>query len=123
MTHPHPGDDDQSDPSSHLGSTPCREPRPAVGADPVTARSDQDESDLDERVLAFEADWQAGRLRGDKETLIRERLGMSSPRYHLQLNRLVDDPRANLDHPVLLARLGRIRERRREARSTRGRRR
>lgn len=71
----------------------------------------------DAALLAFEDDWQLGRVAGDKEALIRDRLGVSSPRYHQRLNELLDDQVAAARFPVLIGRLRRVREQRREDRS------
>ncbi|MGC0753735.1 DUF3263 domain-containing protein, partial [Escherichia coli] len=37
----------------------------------------------DRAILDVEDSWQAGNLGVDKETAIRDSLGLSSPRYHL----------------------------------------
>lgn len=71
----------------------------------------------DAALLDLEDAWQHGRLTGDKETLIRDRLEISSPRYHQRLNVLLDDPEAARHSPALVNRLRRVREERREARS------
>jgi hypothetical protein len=71
----------------------------------------------DAALLDLEDAWQHGRLTGDKETLIRDRLEISSPRYHQRLNVLLDDPDAARHSPALVNRLRRVREERREARS------
>ncbi|AZZ41010.1 DUF3263 domain-containing protein [Acidipropionibacterium jensenii] len=68
-------------------------------------------------LLDLEDDWQHGRLRGDKGTVIHDRLEISSPRYHQRLNVLLDDPRAALHAPALVNRLRRVRQERRTARS------
>lgn len=65
----------------------------------------------------MEEDWQLGRIGGDKEALIRDRLGISSPRYHQRLNELLDDADAARFAPGLVGRLRRVREERRRARS------
>ena len=71
-------------------------------------------SDADARLLAFEE--QAPRSAGVKEELIRRELGMSPVRYYQRLNLLIDVPAAMASHPVLTARLRRIRDRRAEER-------
>lgn len=76
-----------------------------------------DPSPADRTLLSMEEDWQLGRLTGDKEALIRDRLGMSSPRYHQRLNELLDDEAAARWAPGLIGRLRRVREQRRQARS------
>ncbi|WP_130864813.1 DUF3263 domain-containing protein [Acidipropionibacterium timonense] len=72
---------------------------------------------VDAALLAFEEDWQSGRLHGDKAALIRDRLDLSSPRYHRRLNELIDDPVARAQAPSLLGRLDRVRAGRRHDRS------
>lgn len=67
-------------------------------------------SDADARLLDFEE--RAPRSAGAKEELIRKQLGMSPVRYYQRLNLLIDVPAAMAAHPVLLARLRRIRDRR-----------
>jgi hypothetical protein len=71
-------------------------------------------SDADARLLAFEE--RAPRSAGTKEELIRRELGMSPVRYYQRLNLLIDVPAAMAAHPVLTARLRRIRDRRAEER-------
>ncbi|RSZ65146.1 DUF3263 domain-containing protein [Corynebacterium hylobatis] len=71
-------------------------------------------SDADARLLAFEE--QAPRSAGVKEELIRRELRMSPVRYYQRLNLLIDVPAAMASHPVLTARLRRIRDRRAEER-------
>lgn len=74
--------------------------------------------DLDERsleILDFERGWKGSRAAREQE--IRERFGMSTPRYHQVLNQLLDDPAALAHDPLLVKRLRRLRERRQEARS------
>ncbi|GAA1388543.1 DUF3263 domain-containing protein [Luteococcus peritonei] len=66
-------------------------------------------------MLAFEASWRPGR--GSREQEIRERFGISSPRYHQLLNALVDSPEALAADPLLVRRLRRLRENRQQARS------
>jgi hypothetical protein len=54
---------------------------------------------------------------GAKETLIRERFGISSTVYYARLNRLIDRPEALAADPMLVRRLQRLREQRRHQRS------
>ncbi|MFI6447923.1 DUF3263 domain-containing protein [Kitasatospora sp. NPDC050543] len=65
-------------------------------------------------VLALEA--RPWRTAGAKERAIREELGLSSTRYYQLLNALLDRPEALAHAPVLVNRLRRVRERKREAR-------
>ncbi|MGK2350666.1 DUF3263 domain-containing protein [Cutibacterium sp. V947] len=71
----------------------------------------------DRAILDLEESWQAGNPSVDKETVIREKLGMSSPRYHLRLNELIDDEPAARYAPSLIGRLQRIRNQQRRNRS------
>jgi hypothetical protein len=71
----------------------------------------------DRAILDVEDSWQAGNLGVDKETAIRDSLGLSSPRYHLRLNELIDDERAARYAPSLIGRLQRIRSQQRRSRS------
>ncbi|MFC7306407.1 DUF3263 domain-containing protein [Streptomyces monticola] len=71
-------------------------------------------SDRDRAVLAVERrGWPSA---GVKERAIRERLGISPPRYYQLLNALLDDPRALAHDPVTVNRLRRIRDARRNRR-------
>ncbi|MFJ8478430.1 DUF3263 domain-containing protein [Kitasatospora sp. NPDC094011] len=71
-------------------------------------------SERDRAVLALEGrQW---RTAGAKERAIREELGLSSTRYYQLLNALLDREEALAFAPVLVNRLRRIREARREAR-------
>ena len=77
-------------------------------------------AELDERsrdLLDFERDWWMEP--GPKERLVRERLGMSTARYHQLLNRVVDRPEALAYDPMLVRRLRRLRESRRRKRFAR----
>jgi hypothetical protein len=72
-------------------------------------------------ILELERSW--SRRDGDgspggatKERTIRERLGMSSTRYHQLLMRAIDLPEALAFDPMLVHRLVRLREARRRAR-------
>jgi hypothetical protein len=65
-------------------------------------------SDEDCAVLALAArGWLSP---GEKERVIRERLGMSPVRYYQYLNALLDDPRAARYDPVTVNRLRRTRQ-------------
>lgn len=63
-------------------------------------------------VLDLEREWAASPSL-PKERLIRERLGLTPARYHLALQRALDDPAALVAEPALVRRLLRLRERRR----------
>lgn len=72
---------------------------------------------LDERevaILHFEREW--WKHPGRKDVAIRERLGLSSARYHQVLNRLIERPEALAYDPMLVRRLRRLREERRRRR-------
>lgn len=71
----------------------------------------------DRAILDLEESWQAGSLSVDKETAIRDSLGLSSPRYHLRLNELIDDEKAAQYAPSLVGRLQRVRSQQRRSRS------
>ena len=67
-------------------------------------------SDLDAAILDFEET--APRSIGRKEEAIRAQLDISPVRYHQRLNLLLDAPAAAQSHPLLVARLRRVREER-----------
>jgi hypothetical protein len=65
---------------------------------------------LDERdrqILAFERRW--WRRPGAKDQAIRDTFGLSTIRYYQLLNRLLDEPAALAEDPVLVGRLRRLR--------------
>lgn len=68
----------------------------------------------DRAILEFERTW--WREPGPKGRRIRERLGISSARYHQLLNRIIDRPEALAFDPMLVRRLRRVREERRRRR-------
>ena len=71
----------------------------------------------DRDILDFEADWQqraGGRHSGGKEEAIRAQLGLTPPRYYQLLGRLVETQSALAYDPVLVARLRRLQQSRRE---------
>lgn len=74
-------------------------------------------SDRDAAILDFEASWWSAQ--GSKESEIRERFGVSAPRYYQILNALIDAPEALEAQPLLVKRLRRLRQRRHESRSAR----
>jgi hypothetical protein len=74
-------------------------------------------SDRERSILAFEADWQhraGARHDGGKEEAIRARLGLTPPRYYQLLGRVIDTQAALAYDPMLVARLRRLQESRRE---------
>lgn len=76
-----------------------------------------DLSERDAAILDFEATW--WEASGVKDAEIRERFGLSAPRYYQTLNQLLDDPAALVHAPLLVKRLRRLRARRQEGRSAR----
>lgn len=71
-------------------------------------------TDQDFRLLQFEE--RSPRSPGAKEEAIRAQLRISPVRYYQRLNLLIDAPAAMAAHPVLTARLRRIRDRRADER-------
>ena len=65
-------------------------------------------------ILDFEGSW--WRSSKPKEVAIRARFGMSAARYYQALDRLIDRPEALEYDPVLVQRLRRLREARRQRR-------
>jgi len=80
---------------------------------PATAEDAQLDQGARE-LLDFERGW--WRRSGPKERRIRERFGFSATRYHQLLNRVIDLPEALAHDPMLVLRLRRLRETRREQR-------
>src|SRR3954469_3600755 len=72
---------------------------------------------LETEILEFERQW--WRLPGAKEQAIRDRFGLSSTRYHQQLNALLDSPAALRADPMLVKRLQRLRSARNSDRAAR----
>jgi hypothetical protein len=68
----------------------------------------------DMAILDFEREW--WKHPGRKDVAVRERLGLSSARYHQLLNRLIERPEALAYDPMLVRRLRRLREERRRKR-------
>jgi Protein of unknown function (DUF3263) len=68
-------------------------------------------------ILDFERDWWRGSAR--KERAVRARFGLSPARYYQLLNRLIDRPEAFEYDPMLVQRLRRLREARRNKRFAR----
>lgn len=76
--------------------------------------------ELDERqqrILDFER--RSWRSSGVKDEAIRDELGLSAVRYYQLLARLIDSPAALRHDPMLVRRLQRMRDTRREARERR----
>lgn len=72
---------------------------------------------LEERersILDFERSW--WQTPGPKESAIRSRFGLSTTRYYQILNDLLDDDLALSYDPLVVRRLRRLRDRRRQAR-------
>lgn len=74
-------------------------------------------SDRDRDLLAFEAAWQ--RHGGAKEEAIRTRLDLTPARYYQLLGRVIDSSEALAADPLLVKRLRRLREARRDTRTAR----
>nr|WP_255182791.1 DUF3263 domain-containing protein [Rhodococcus sp. 15-649-1-2] len=72
-------------------------------------------TDTEQAVLAFERKW--WRAAGAKEAAIVDELGISAIRYYQVLTRLLDDREALAADPVLVKRLRRIRDSRRQGRA------
>ena len=70
-----------------------------------------------QEILAFEGSW--WRTSRPKDVAIRARFGMSAARYYQALDRLIDRPEALEHDPMLVQRLRRLREARREKRFAR----
>ena len=68
-------------------------------------------------ILAFERSW--WQSSAPKELAIHERFGISAARYYQRLNRLIDRQEALEFDPMLVRRLRRVREMRREMRFAR----
>lgn len=68
----------------------------------------------DHMMLQLEDTW--WKYAGAKETVIRERFGMSSTRYYQAVNVLIDRPEALTAYPLLVRRLRRLRDERRRQR-------
>ena len=71
-------------------------------------------TDLEKGVLDFER--QSWRLPMAKEQAIRETFDLSGPQYYQILNSLIDRQEALVADPLLVKRLRRMREQRRESR-------
>lgn len=93
---------------------------PSVPAGTLPSVEETDPHMLDERsrdLLDFErGSW---KLQMPKERAIRERFGFSATRYHQLLNRAIEQPAALAYDPMLVRRLQRVREARRQRRVAR----
>jgi len=74
-------------------------------------------TDLEVAVLDFEREWLQGPAA--KEQAIRSQLGLSGARYYQILGRLIETPAALAYDPLLVRRLLRQRDERRELRAAR----
>ncbi|MDQ3210789.1 MAG: DUF3263 domain-containing protein [Actinomycetota bacterium] len=81
----------------------------------VTTAAELDQRSRD--LLDFERE--SWKLRVPKERAIRQRFGFSSTRYHQLLNRVIEEPAALAYDPMLVRRLQRVRESRRQRRVAR----
>ncbi|MFI2103041.1 DUF3263 domain-containing protein [Isoptericola sp. NPDC019693] len=88
-----------------------------ASAAPTAAPADDDLSDRDREILAFERQW--WKYAGAKEQAVRELFGLSATRYYQVLNALIDTPAALAHDPMLVKRLRRMRSTRQRARSAR----
>jgi hypothetical protein len=68
-------------------------------------------------ILEFERTWSQASI--PKEVAVRARFGISPARYYQLLNRLIDQPEALEQNPMLVQRLRRLREARRRRRFAR----
>lgn len=76
----------------------------------------QELSERDRELLEVERDWWRRREAEPKARVIRQRLGISTTRYHQLLNDLIDRREALAHDPMLVGRLRRLREARRRSR-------
>lgn len=74
-------------------------------------------TDQDAAILAFEKRW--WRAAGEKEQAIRDTFDITAVRYYQILTRLLEDRDAHAADPVLVKRLRRIRDSRRQGRTQR----
>lgn len=70
-------------------------------------------TEKDIRILDFEASW--WHFPEPKDRAIREYVGMSSTRYYQALRRLVDDEAAAEQYPLVVHRLRRMKQERKDA--------
>lgn len=92
-------------------------PEPDATSTADAATSENELSDRDREILAFERQW--WKYAGAKEQAVRELFGLSATRYYQVLNALIDSPAALEHDPMLVKRLRRMRASRQRARSAR----
>lgn len=93
---------------------------PSVVTDTLPSVNQKTPTALDERsrgLLDFERE--SWKLSVPKERAIRERFGFSATRYHQLINRVIEEPAALAYDPMLVRRLQRVREVRRQRRVAR----
>ncbi|WP_395695937.1 DUF3263 domain-containing protein [Nocardioides sp.] len=78
---------------------------------------DDELSDLDREILAFEQEWVTHV--GAKDSAVRELFDLTPSDYHRHLSRLIDEPAAEEHAPRLVRRLRRQRAARTQGRSER----
>ena len=78
---------------------------------------DDELSDLDREILAFEQEWVIHV--GAKDSAVRELFDLTPSDYHRRLSRLIDLPAAEEHAPRLVRRLRRLRSTRTQQRSDR----
>ncbi|HSP37381.1 MAG TPA: DUF3263 domain-containing protein [Frankiaceae bacterium] len=88
-----------------------------MDAAPAVPGNQEELTPLEAEILEFERQW--WRLAGAKEQAIRDRFGLTSTRYHQQLNALIDSPAALRTDPMLVKRLQRLRSARERDRAAR----
>lgn len=71
-------------------------------------------TDIEREILDFERTWWTEP--GPKESAINEKFDLSTTRYYQILNKLIDQPEAAEYDPLVVRRLIRLRDRRRQAR-------
>lgn len=71
-------------------------------------------TDTERQILDFERTWWTEP--GPKESAITEKFELSTTRYYQLLNKLIDMPEAHEYDPLVVRRLLRLRDRRRQAR-------
>ena len=84
---------------------------------PAERPATPDLSERDLSILAFERQW--WKHAGAKEEAIRREFGISTARYYQLLGNLIDSPLALAHDPMLIKRLGRVRDVRTAARAAR----
>ena len=103
---------------SEAESLPLPEPAEAMMETPAGARvpGQQEVAGLSESeraMLAFEREWWNNPA--SKESLVKQRFGMTNTQYHQVLNKLIDTPAALAADPMLVKRLQRRRSLRRRS--------